>query len=122
LLDERAVVLLPGAAAREGNALPPAVVIQDAVDEFRAVVAIEPDQGHRQAFPYCLYPRRDPIVTFPPERLQLDPAGRHVDGAQGVQVEPLGAAAAVRDEIDLTERSEERRVGKECRSRRWLDH
>src|SRR5881628_1298157 len=81
--------------AREGNALPPAVVVQDAVDEFRAVIAIEPDQGHRQAFPYCLYPRRDPRVTFPPERLQLDPAGRHVDGAQGVQVEPLGAAAAV---------------------------
>ena len=65
LLDERAVVLLPGPAPREGDALPPAVVIQDAIDEFGAVVAVKAGQGHRQALAHGLHVGGDAIVPLP---------------------------------------------------------
>jgi len=51
LLHMRAVILLPGAAAGEGNALADTVPIQGLVDELRAIVAVEGPQGHGQALP-----------------------------------------------------------------------
>src|SRR4030095_13900797 len=83
LLDEGAVVLLPGPASREGDALPPAVVVQEAIDEFGPVVAVEADQGHRQALAHGLHAGGDAIVSLAPERLQLDPAGGHNESATG---------------------------------------
>ena len=85
------------------DALPPAVVVQDPIDERRAVVAVEPGQGDRQPLAHGLHPGGDPIVAFPPQGLQLDPAGHHVHRAQRVEVEALAAAAAVSDQIDLAE-------------------
>jgi len=40
-------------------------------------------------------------MALPPQRLELDPAGGNIDGAERVQEEAARALAAVRDEIYL---------------------
>ncbi|MGH7265730.1 MAG: hypothetical protein ACREMB_12895, partial [Candidatus Rokuibacteriota bacterium] len=103
LLDVGAVVLLIGAAAGEGDPQPLAVLVEDAVDELRAVVAVEAEQGDRQLLAHVLDRAADPPLALPPDRVELDPAAGDVDGAEGVEVEALGARAAVGDQIDLEE-------------------
>ena len=45
----------------------------------------------------------DALLALAPDGLQLDPARGDIDGAEGAEVEALGAAAAVGDQIDLEE-------------------
>ncbi len=45
----------------------------------------------------------DAHLAFAPDGIELDPGRGDVDGAEGVEVEALGAAATVGDEIDLHE-------------------
>jgi hypothetical protein len=47
LLDVGAVVLLPGATAGKGDAVAAAPVVEAMVDELRAIVAVEADEGDR---------------------------------------------------------------------------
>src|SRR6266566_1984675 len=46
LLDVGAVILLPGAAAGEGDPALPAVVVEALVDELAAVIAVEAEERH----------------------------------------------------------------------------
>jgi hypothetical protein len=102
LLDVGTVVFLVGAAPGEGDVHPLAVVVEDAVDELRAVVAIEAE-GHRQPLLDVMDGAAHAALAFAPDGIELDPAGADVDRAEGVQGEPLGARPAVGDEIDLEE-------------------
>src|SRR5512144_1467473 len=101
LLDVGAVVLLPGAAASKGDAPLPAVVVQAVVDELTAVVAIEAEERHGQALPHPMHGPADALVALTPDRVEFDPGGGDVDGAEGAEVEALRTTAAVGDEIDF---------------------
>jgi predicted metallo-beta-lactamase superfamily hydrolase len=45
----------------------------------------------------------DPLLALAPDGFELDPGRRDIDRAERAQVKTLGAAATVRDEIDLAE-------------------
>ena len=61
-----------------------------------------PTQGHGQARGRGGR-RADALLALAPDGLQLDPRGGDIDGAEGAEVEALGARAAVGDQIDLQE-------------------
>src|SRR5207245_8611703 len=96
-------VLLPGAAAREGDALSATVIEQRAIDELGAVVAVEAGQGHGQPFADLVDAAAHARLTFAPQGLQLDPTGGDIDGAEGEEEEAAGGAATMGDQIDLEE-------------------
>src|SRR5437660_1150185 len=101
LFDVSAVVLAVGPAAGEHDALAPAVVVQRAIDELRAIVTVQPAQGNGQATADLMQRRLDACVALAPDGLQLDPARGDVDRAQGMQEEAAAVLATMRDEIDL---------------------
>src|SRR5262250_2635357 len=103
LLDMRTVIRLPGAAAGEGNPMPLTPRQQMAVDELAAIVAVKADQWYRQPLPHAMHCAAHALLILAPHRVQLDPGRRDVDGAERTQIEPLGAAATVRDQIDFQE-------------------
>src|ERR1700719_4019586 len=95
LFDMGIVVLLPRAAAGEGDGVLLTVRVQVMVDELRAVVAVQPEQGHGQL-------RADPVdrpadarLALAPDGLELDPGGRNIHGAQGTEIKAFGGAATV---------------------------
>ncbi len=101
LLDVRAVVLAVGPTAGKHDALPPAVVVDGAIDELGAVVTVQPAQGDGQAAADLVQGGLDALVVLAPDRVEFDPAGGDIDGAQGMQKEAAAVVAAVSDEIDL---------------------
>src|SRR5712692_1195211 len=101
LFDMGAVVLLPGAAAGEGDAALPAVVVEALVDELAAVVAVKPEERHGEALARAMHTPAPPLVPLAPDRLEFDPGGGDVDGAEGAQGEALRSGPAMRDEIDF---------------------
>src|SRR5262249_42688887 len=103
LLHMGTVVLLPGAAAGEGDAMEATVVPQPTVDELGAVVAVEPEERHGEARSDAVDGAADPILALAPDGLQFDRRGGDVHRAQGAEKEALGARATVRDEIDFQE-------------------
>ena len=103
LLDVGAVVLLPGATAGKGDAVASAPIVEAVVDELRAVVAVETDEGNRQPLPDVMDRPAHAPLTFAPDGFELDPHRGDVHGAEGAEVEALGTAAAVGDQIDLAE-------------------
>jgi len=100
-LHMRAVVLLPGAAAGEGDALADTVPIQSLVDELRAVVAIQAPQGPGQTLPDFMAGGGHAMLPFAPDRVQLDPARGDIDGAECAEGRALGARRAVGHQVDL---------------------
>src|SRR6266851_5238532 len=103
LFDMGAIVLLPGPTAGEGDAALSAVVVQALVDELAAVIAVEPEERHGQALAHAMHAPAHPLVPLAPDRLELDPGGGDVHGAERTEVKALRTAAAVGDEIDLEE-------------------
>src|SRR5713101_5188396 len=103
LFDMGAIVLLPGPTAGEGDAALAAVVVQALVDELAAVIAVEPEQRHGQALAHAMQAPAHPLVPLAPDRLELDPGGGDVHGAERTEIKALRTAAAVGDEIDLEE-------------------
>jgi hypothetical protein len=103
LLDMGTVVLLPGAAAGEGDAVAATVIQQRAVDELGPVVAVHADQRHGQARPDVVDGAANAHLALAPDGLQLDPGGGDVHRAEGAEEEALGARATVGDKIDLEE-------------------
>src|SRR5712692_9762961 len=101
LFDMGAVVLLPGATAGEGDAALPAVVVEALVDELAAVVAVKPEERHGEALARAMHTPAPPLVPLAPDRLEFDPGGGDVDGAEGAQGEALRSGPAMRDEIDF---------------------
>src|SRR5262245_21963958 len=103
LLDVRAVVFLPGATAGEGDRVPPAIGQPVLIDELGAVVAVQADERHRQELAHAMNGAAHAVLALAPDGLQLDPAGGDINGAESTEVEALGAAAAVGDQVDLEE-------------------
>ena len=66
LLGVRVVVLLVGAPAGEGDLPPAAVLQQERVDEFRAVVRVEPAQREGQGRPELLEGRAHRALGLAP--------------------------------------------------------
>src|SRR5215831_13466034 len=60
-----------------------------------------PQHGDREPPPDLMEGGGHTAMALPPQRLELDPAGGDIDGAERVQEEAGRALAAVRDEIDL---------------------
>jgi hypothetical protein len=84
LLHVRAVVLLPRAAAGKGDAVALAPRQEVPIDELAAVIAVEADEGHGQAFAHPMHGAPDPLLVLAPDPLELDP--RRGDAtAQSVQ-------------------------------------
>src|SRR5438128_168585 len=67
LLDVRTVVFLPGPAAGEGNALALAPCVEAVVDELRAVVTVEANQGHRPALAHPMHGRAHSLLALAPD-------------------------------------------------------
>src|SRR5262249_18302593 len=103
LLDVRSVVLLPGAAAGERDAVALTPRQQMTVDEFAAVVTVEPHQRHRQPLAHAMDRTPHALLVLAPDGLELDPRRRDIDGAERTEVEALRAAATVGDQIDFQE-------------------
>src|SRR5262249_14014360 len=101
LLDLGTVVLPVGPAPREGDALAAAIVVQRAVDELGDVVGIQAAHGDREPPRDLMEGGGHTAMALPPQRLELDPAGGDIDGAERGPEEAGRALAAVRDEIDL---------------------
>lgn len=47
--------------------------------------------------------RAHPLLALAPDGVKFDPQRGDIDGAEGAEVEALGATAAVGDQIDLAE-------------------
>jgi hypothetical protein len=103
LLDMGTVVLLPGAAAREGDPMEATIGQERAVDELGAVVAVEPDERQGPVRPDAVDGAADAGLAFAPDGLQLHPGGGDVHRAEGAEIEALGARPTVGDEIDFQE-------------------
>jgi hypothetical protein len=103
LLHLRAIVLVIGAAPREGQSGPVAGVQQRAIDELGAVVGIQAAERHGQAPSNLMDGALDAGEVLAPQRVELHPAGRDVDGAQRIEKEGPGGRPAVRDQIDFQE-------------------
>src|ERR1044071_1655604 len=101
LFDMGAVVLLPRATPGEGDAALSAVVVKALVDELAAVVAVEAEQRHGQALAHAMHAPAHPLMPLAPDRLELDPGGGDVHGAEGAEVEALRTGPAMSDEIDF---------------------
>src|SRR5713101_7460664 len=101
LFDMGAVVLLPGATAGEGDAALAAVVVEALVDELDAVVAVKPEERHGEALARAMPTPAHPLVPLAPDRLEFDPGGGDIDGAEGAQGEALRSGPAMRAEIDF---------------------
>src|ERR1700741_4983773 len=95
LLDVSAVIFLPGATAGEGDGVALTIGIEMLVDELGAVVTVEADERHGQELPHAMDSAAHPVLALAPDGLPLHPAGSDIDGAEGAEVEALGAAAAV---------------------------
>src|SRR5438552_1505896 len=89
LLHVRAVVLLPGAAAGERDPLALTPRVELVVDELRAVVAVEPDERHREARADVMDRRAHALLPLAPEGFELDPRRGNIHGAEGAEGEAL---------------------------------
>ena len=65
------------------------------VDELPAIVRVQPQEGEEQALAQVMDRAAHPLLAFAPHPLALHPTGGYVNGAQGIQIESLGALTAV---------------------------
>ena len=103
LLGVRVVVLLVGAPAGEGDLPPAAVLQQERVDEFRAVVRVEPAQREGQGRPELLEGRAHRALGLAPQRAGLYPARQDVRKIQRLENLAVGPIAGTGDQVDLGE-------------------
>src|SRR5262249_44572439 len=87
LLDVRAVVFLPGPAAGKRDAVALTPRQQMAVDEFAAVVAVEPHQRHGQPLAHAMYGAAHALLVLAPDGVEFHPRRPDVDRAERTEVE-----------------------------------
>jgi len=105
LLDVGAVIPSPEAATSEGSLLLEAVAIELLVDEFRATVGVDAQQGEGQALTCPLDGGENVDLGLVADGETLRPAGFDVCDAQspGMLMATGDLASAVVDQVDLAE-------------------
>jgi hypothetical protein len=101
LFDEAVVVFLVGSATGKGDVMGIASGQEGTVDKFRAVVAVDAEEGEGESGMDVREGLQDPFLGFIEEGAEFDPAGRDVGGVQGQTKLPGIPFAAVMDRIDL---------------------
>src|SRR2546425_2561376 len=79
-------VLLVGATAGEGDGVTATIAQEPAVDDLRAVVAVEAHQRHGQPRADAVHRAADARLALAPHGLQLDPGRGDIGGAERVGV------------------------------------
>jgi hypothetical protein len=103
LFDVGVVVFLVGPAAGELNGVGPAVIVEMAVDELRAVIGVDAAQAEGQGLLQLDERRLDAALMLAEDGARLHPRGVDVGDVEGMQELALGRGAGVTDEIDLRE-------------------
>ena len=103
LFDEAVVVFLVGTAPGEGDRLALAVADELEVDELRAIIAVQPEQGEREPAADLLQGGKDMALGLVGHHRHLGPAGGHIGQGEREGVLAKGRAAVVGHQIDFTE-------------------